>query len=166
MPRHFGVHPYRRQWVVSTKRVTGVSLGAAFGPSPFMRLLEPWCNNLYIATRQSISMCDVVPAIVRSFGEEDSDANVIQTIYNGVTFTPGWGDSGYCVETVECDCPDCGFDRMIRRHDVSQNVSDDVRYYCLNPNCAYFVRDALSYACYGSYPSRNVQEPKVFEPHD
>lgn len=38
-----------------------------------------------------------------------------------------------------------------------------VRYWCLNPNCMYYVSDYLSHACHGSYPQRSPQEPAVIE---
>lgn len=110
-------------------------------------------------------MAQDVPAIVRDYCQTDAELTVRSTPYDGVSFRPGWGDSGYRVEIVEHDCPDCGFDRMIRRHDVNAEMSDEVRYFCLNPNCQYFVGDNLSYACHGSYPQRSPQEPAEFESH-
>lgn len=107
--------------------------------------------------------CDIPPAIVRDFTSADRDAEVLSTPYDGVSFRRGWGDSGYRVETVAHDCPDCGFDRMVRRVDVSPERPNEVRYWCLNPNCGHFVRGCLSHACHGNYPQRPVREPAVVE---
>lgn len=108
----------------------------------------------------------IPPAIVRTMNEGDRCAvEVVSTPYNGVSFTPGWGDSGYRVEVVEYECPECGFDRMIRRVDVNPEFPSEVRYWCLNPNCPHFVRTELSHDCHGSYPQRGVVGPKVMEEH-
>ncbi len=108
-------------------------------------------------------MSDVTPAIVRSFGTQDSEATVHSTPYDGVSHRRGWGDTGYRVEVVEHDCPACSFDRMARRHDVNAEFPDEVRYWCLNPNCLYYLRDELSYAFKGSYPNRQTDEPAIYE---
>lgn len=108
----------------------------------------------------------VTPAIVRSFGEKDRQTEVISTPYDKVSHRRGWGDTGYRVEVVEHDCPACNFDRMVRRHDVNAEMRDEVRYFCLNPNCGHFVQDSLSYAMHGNYPQRTVKEPAVFEASD
>jgi len=102
-----------------------------------------------------------MPAIVREFAPEDSLTDVLGTPYNTVSFRPGFGDAGYKVETVAHDCPSCNFDRMVRRHDVHGETPDMVRYWCLNPNCQYYVSDYFSYACNGSYPHRQPSEPAV-----
>lgn len=104
---------------------------------------------------------EIVPAIIREYTTKDRQATVINTPYDGVSFRRGWGDTGYRVETVECDCPECGFDRMIRRHDVHAESPDMVRYWCLNPNCLYYVRDYLSNECHGNYPQRQARRPAV-----
>jgi len=83
-----------------------------------------------------------------------------------VTHQRGFGDSGYRIQTVEHECPACGFDRMVRRVDVSPERSNEVRYWCLNPNCVHFVRDNLSHATAGNYPQRDTDEPAVFEEVD
>ena len=106
---------------------------------------------------------DVIPAILREYTEEDSDSPVISMPCDRVTYHRGWGESGYRIETVEHDCPNCHFDRMIRRHDVHAESADMVRYWCLNPNCMYYVSDYLSHACQGSYPQRSPQGPVVME---
>jgi hypothetical protein len=124
---------------------------------------------------------DPTPAIVRDYDrDKDGDAKppkvngrpdcsrsdkIMSQPYDGVSFRRGWGDTGYRVQVVKHDCPadHCGFDRMIRRIDVNAERRDEVRYYCLNPNCVHYVADALSYACSGSYPSRQTDEPAVFE---
>lgn len=107
----------------------------------------------------NMSMANDVPAIVRDYSDNDRDATVISTPTDTVSFRRGFGDTGYRVEVVEHDCPQCTFDRMIRRHDIPRN---EVRYWCLNPNCRYFVGDELSYACHGSYPQGpNPTEPVV-----
>jgi len=103
------------------------------------------------------------PAIVRDWSANDAAARVLRTPYDSVSHREGWGDSGYRVQVVGYTCPDCKFDRMIRRVDVWADRSNEVRYWCLNPNCPHFVRDALSYACRGSYPQHDVSEPAVFE---
>lgn len=106
---------------------------------------------------------DVIPAILREYMDADRFAEVISTPYHGVDFRRGYGESGYKVETVEHECPECRFDRMVRRHDVHAESPDMVRYWCLNPNCMYYVSDYLSHACHGSYPQRSPQEPAVTE---
>lgn len=108
---------------------------------------------------------EITPAIVRSFGEADRSAKVLSTPTDSVSFSRGWGDSGYRVEVVEHDCPadHCSFDRMVRRTDVSPERPQEVRYWCLNPNCVHFVSDTISYACKGTYPQRTTDEPAVFE---
>lgn len=118
------------------------------------------------------------PAIVRDVCDSDGETRVPQT--NGrpdlsrsdkiisqpsdtVTFSRGLGDSGYLVQVVNHDCPECGFDSMIRRIDVSPERRNEVRYWCLHPNCVHFVRDHLSHACHGSYPHRDTNDPAVME---
>lgn len=118
------------------------------------------------------------PAIVRDVCEKDGEHRVPKTNgrpdpsrsdkiisqpTNRVTHSRGFGDSGYKVQVVNHDCPECGFDRMVRRVDVSPERRDEVRYWCLNPNCIHFVRDSLSHACYGNYPQRDTDEPSVWE---
>lgn len=106
---------------------------------------------------------DRIPAIVRDYTEADADATVRSTPYDSVSHSPGWGDSGYRVQVVDHDCPHecCSFDRMVRRWNVNPELLDEVRYWCLNPNCRYFIGDELSYACRGSPPSNH--EPVIFE---
>jgi len=106
------------------------------------------------------------PAIVRTYNPADRDVTVLSTPKDTVSFRRGWGDSGYRVQTVEHDCPECGFDRMVRRVDISPEVADEVRYWCLNPNCVHFVRDYLSHATHGNYPQHDTDEPAVFEEAD
>ncbi len=103
------------------------------------------------------------PAIVREYSNDDRSATVVSEPTNTVTFTRGMGDSGYKVQVVEHDCPDCAFDRMIRRVDVSPVRPSEVRYWCLNPNCVHFVGESLSHAMPGSYPQRDTDEPVIFE---
>jgi hypothetical protein len=105
------------------------------------------------------------PAIVRDVCPKDREADVRSTPTDRVSHNPGMGSSGYRVEVVEKCCPVdlCGFDRMVRRTDVSPMEPDEVRYWCLNPNCVHFVRDSLSHATPGNYPSRDTDEPKIFE---
>lgn len=106
----------------------------------------------------------VTPAIVRDYDLSKDDVVICETLYDTVSFTRGFGESGYRVQTVEHECPACNFDRMIRRTDISPERSDEVRYWCLNPNCKHYVSDSLSYACKGSHPHRSTNEPTVFEP--
>lgn len=106
---------------------------------------------------------DVVPAIVRDMTDADRDATVISTPTDKVSFSHGWGDSGYRVEVVEHDCPRCNFDRMVRRTDIGPEYPTSVRYWCLNPNCAHYASDHLSHACHGNYPQTTVEEPEVYE---
>lgn len=108
-------------------------------------------------------MSENPPAIVRSFTQEDADVDVMATPYSGVTDVPGWGPSGYVIDVVEHDCPRCDFDRMVRRKDVNVEEGDEVRYWCLHPNCPHYVSDRLSYACHGNEPQRSVRHPAVFE---
>jgi hypothetical protein len=103
------------------------------------------------------------PAIAADYADCDWEAKVLSKPYDGVTSERGRGRSGYRVEVVEYDCPakHCSHDRMIRRHDVNAEAPDEVRYWCLNPNCAHFVADTLSHACRGSYPQGGADEPAV-----
>ena len=94
---------------------------------------------------------DATPAIVRDYSSRDN-VTVLRTPYDGVNFRRGFGESGYRVETVEHNCPECGFDRMARRHDVSPEFLDEVRYWCLSPDCEYFVDDRFSHCCSGNWP--------------
>lgn len=86
------------------------------------------------------------PAILRSYCDADRDASIITTIYDTVSFTRGLGSCGYRIQTVEHDCPQCGFDRMIRKQGVNPEERDRMRYHCLNPNCGHFVGDKYNYA--------------------
>lgn len=113
-------------------------------------------------------MAKDVPVIVRDYsdkdrlGNDESHPKLIGTPTDTVSSVPGLGDSGYRVQVVEHECPECGFDRMIRRVDVSPEMPDEVRYWCLYPNCRYFVGDHLSYTCHGNYPQGpNPSEPVV-----
>lgn len=112
-----------------------------------------------------MSDINIPPAIVRPVKDVDNSVTVVNTPYDGVEFRRGWGDSGYRVEVVEYRCPECSFDRMIRRVSVSPERLDEVRYWCLHPNCAHFVRTDLSHSCHGSYPQREVTEPAVMDEH-
>ncbi len=105
------------------------------------------------------------PAIVRAFSSKDRKTvdDVHSTPYDSVTHRRGLGDSGYRVKVLSHDCPECGFDRMVRRHDVNPELQNEVRYWCLNPNCPHFVRDTLSHATHGNYPQRDKNEPAVME---
>lgn len=114
------------------------------------------------------------PAIVRDVSQADwpteinrvlehDSEKIISQPKNTVTHSRGWGPSGYKVQVVNHDCPKCGFERMVRRIDVSPEFNDEVRYWCLNPNCVHFVRDHLSHACHGNYPQYDTTEPEIFE---
>lgn len=103
------------------------------------------------------------PAIVRDFSDTDRDVEVLRQPYDGVTFSRGWGDSGYRVEVVDHECPACDFDRMVRRVDVNPETPTEARYWCLYPNCSHFVADQLGYICHNNYPQHPVKEPAVFE---
>jgi hypothetical protein len=118
------------------------------------------------------------PAIVRAVSEKDGDLkpptvngspdvrksdNIISQPKTTVSHHRGRGSSGFRIQVVEHDCPECDFDRMVRRVDVNPTYEDEVRYWCLNPNCVHFVRDMFSYACHGNYPQRDTSEPAVFE---
>lgn len=103
------------------------------------------------------------PAIRRAATSEDYEVPVISETYNTIQYVPGWGDSGSKVAIVEHKCPLCAFDRMAREERVSAEEPDTFSYWCLNPNCAHYLRDTLSYAFRGSYPYRTVDEPRVTE---
>jgi hypothetical protein len=103
------------------------------------------------------------PAIARDYDREKDSVVVISTPTDHVAFKPGFGNTGYKVEVVEQDCPSCQFDRMVRRIDVSPESRNEVRYWCLNPNCKHYANDAFSYACPGSYPQNGASKPTVYE---
>lgn len=108
-------------------------------------------------------MAQQTPAIARDYNDDDRELEVLRTPFDGINHTRGLGDSGYRVEVVDFACPACIFDRMIRRVDVSPVAPAEVRYWCLYPNCPYFVRDALSHACKESYPQGGRRTPAVME---
>lgn len=99
------------------------------------------------------------PAIVRDYASVDGEAPVVQESYNAVSFIRGLGDSGYKVQLVEYDCPECGFDRMVRRVDIKPELPDTVRYWCLNPSCPYHVGTTMSHA----FQSPPKGAPRIFE---
>lgn len=103
------------------------------------------------------------PAIVRATTDEDHEVEVLGTPQSSVSHSPGFGDHGRRTQVVEMECPAdyCSFDRMVRLWHVNPEHRDTIRYWCLNPNCAHFVRDHLSHACQGNYPQRDVDEPAV-----
>lgn len=111
---------------------------------------------------------DHPPAIVREFSEADSEVPILSEPSNTVTHKRGYGESGYRVQVVEHECPACTlqFDRMVRRVDVYPELPHEVRYWCLNPNCAYYLRDTLSHAFHGSYPNRSPTAPAEYEKRD
>lgn len=92
---------------------------------------------------------NVAPAISRGMTEADRSTSVLSTPYNTVSFTRGFGESGYKIQVVAFDCPVCGFERMVRRHTVAAELPDEVTYYCLNPNCKHFLADKWRYAFAG-----------------
>ncbi len=102
------------------------------------------------------------PAIVREYSDSDLDTEVIDKKYDRVSFDPGLGNSGYRLETVEKSCPQCNFDRMIRRHDVNPTHSDEVRYWCLSPSCQNFVGEQFNYAL-NPAEKRNRSTPVITE---
>jgi len=112
------------------------------------------------------------PAIVRDVCDKDRPLRIpklgnvpdkiISQPTDTVTYSRGFGDSGYRVQVVKHECPECGFERMARRIDVSPVRENEVRYWCLNPNCPHYARDELSYACHGNYPQRDKSEPVIF----
>lgn len=113
------------------------------------------------------------PAIVRSIDPDkdaptttrhrDANEKIISQPTDTVTHSRGFGDSGYRVQVVKHDCPECGFDRMVRRIDKRPELGDEVRYWCLHPNCVHYARDSLSHACRGNYPHRDTNTPAIFE---
>lgn len=103
------------------------------------------------------------PPLVNGKPDVSASEKIISQPNNTVTHSRGFGDSGFRVQVVNHDCPECSFDRMIRRVDVSPVRSDEVRYWCLNPNCVHFVRDSLSHSCHGNYPQRDTDTPAVME---
>lgn len=88
------------------------------------------------------------PAIVRGHQSAD-DVTVHSTPYDSVSHSPGFGDNGYRLQRVEHECPACDFPQMFRRHDVNPEIADEMRYWCLNPNCGHFVGEQFAYACEG-----------------
>lgn len=91
-------------------------------------------------------MTDPMPAIVRDVQDADTDADVLSTPYNSVSFRRGLGDTGYKLEIVEYDCPACGHDRMVRKWSVNPETADMVKYFCQSPSCPHHVEGKYGYA--------------------
>jgi predicted RNA-binding Zn-ribbon protein involved in translation (DUF1610 family) len=89
---------------------------------------------------------DIPPAIRRAHKREDANVEVLHTVKEDTTFHRGLGTTGRTVEHVAHECPCCGNDRMIRLRQIYPEDRDGVSYWCLMPNCRYFVADELSWA--------------------
>jgi len=151
-----------------------INLRVAANNSTNVRLKFPHPLVVYMG-RHTDTGFKPTPAIVRDYDREIDGEHRIDRYCaalpgpilgqpkNTVSHNPGLGDSGYKIQTVEHDCPECSFERMVRRVDIRPEATDTVRYWCLNPNCVHFVRDHLSHACHGNYPQRDTDEPAVFE---
>lgn len=99
------------------------------------------------------------PAISRAYSELDGDVDVVQTPYDSVSSTRGYGDSGYRLQVVEHECPNCGFDRMFRHYRVNEEFPDHLKYWCLSPACQHYVGEEFSYA--GPTQARSPTEHDV-----
>jgi predicted RNA-binding Zn-ribbon protein involved in translation (DUF1610 family) len=92
---------------------------------------------------------------------------VISEIKDDTTYHRGLGSAGQVIEHVQHPCPRCGHDETIRSIGVNIDARQDVEYWCLNPNCPYFVSDELSWATTGNptaYRDRRVVESSE-KPH-
>lgn len=89
---------------------------------------------------------EIPPVIRRTWTRADSEAQVISEIKDDTTYHRGLGSAGQVIEHVKHACPRCGHDETIRSIGVNIDARQDVEYWCLNPNCPYFVADELSWA--------------------
>jgi len=90
---------------------------------------------------------DRQPVIRREWKSDDSNAEIESTIHDNTSFHRGMGTSGRRVQhTSGYECPFCGHDEMIRLVHVAPDSRDSVQYWCLRPNCPYFIADELSWA--------------------
>lgn len=95
---------------------------------------------------QHVMSHSIPPAIRRAWNSADSNADVLHTVKDDTNFHRGFGRTGSKIEHVEHTCPCCGHDEMIRQHRLHPEDDDSVMYWCLMPNCRYFVADQLSWA--------------------
>lgn len=96
---------------------------------------------------------EVPPVIRRDVSEADRNATTTGTV----------GSVGKKVEqTHGLECPQCGHDHLIRLRQVYPEEPDHVSYWCLNPQCRYFVSDQLTWA---TKPHPNVvpDHPQVWD---
>lgn len=91
---------------------------------------------------------DPMPVIARVVEDVDEEVPVLQTAYDGVTFTRGYGSAGHRIEVVEHECPAsrCDCERLVREWRVNVEAVDRVKYWCTDPTCAYYLGTHLSYA--------------------
>jgi ssDNA-binding Zn-finger/Zn-ribbon topoisomerase 1 len=88
----------------------------------------------------------IPPVIRREWSDADRTADVLHTVRDDTNYHRGLGRSGRRVEHVSHECPCCGHGEMIRLVHVNPEERDGVSYWCLMPNCRYFISDELSWA--------------------
>jgi ssDNA-binding Zn-finger/Zn-ribbon topoisomerase 1 len=104
---------------------------------------------------------EIPPAIRRAWNSTDTDAEVLHTVKDDTNFHRGFGRTGRRVEHVARECPCCGNDEMIRQVRLHPEERDGVKYWCLMPNCRYFVADELSWAV-KPHPQHTPSSPMVW----
>jgi ribosomal protein S27AE len=105
---------------------------------------------------------DTMPVIRRDWTSEDSNVTVEATIEDDTRFHRGLGTSGRKVERTDKRCPWCGFKHTIRLRHIHPDDRDGVSYWCLNPQCSYFVNDELSWAT-KPHPEMKPDAPMVWQ---
>lgn len=105
---------------------------------------------------------DIPPAIRRTWTRADAEADVLAVIKDDTRFKRGLGRHGQVIEHVAHACPRCEHDETVRSKQVNIEARMDVEYWCLNPNCQYFVSDELSWAT-KPHPQMIPDTPMVWE---
>lgn len=105
---------------------------------------------------------DVTPVIRRDWSKDDSEAAVLGTVMDDTTFERGLGPRGKTVEWTNMACPCCDHHRTIRSVRVNPDRRNNVAYWCLNPQCRYFVSGELSWAT-RNHPGYEPETPEVWD---
>ena len=105
---------------------------------------------------------EIPPAIRRDWTKADSDAKIEHIVHDKSEFIRGMGDTGMKVEHVSYICPCCNHDEMIRLKHLNPADNHTVEYWCLMPNCRYFVADELSWAT-KPHPNFTPDVPEIWD---